>query len=79
MSRSWNATWNIPGRNWPSSSIRRIGCWWSVNTAVPPFSRKALGVNIRERFQTLRIDYRTFYQIYTQADRLLGPELSDVD
>ncbi len=44
-----------------------------------PFSWKALGVDIRGRSSTLRINYRTSHQIRTQADRLLGPELSDVD
>lgn len=44
-----------------------------------PFSWKALGVDIRGRSRTLRINYRTSHQIRTHADRLLGPELSDVD
>ncbi|HEY6340238.1 MAG TPA: 3'-5' exonuclease [Bryobacteraceae bacterium] len=44
-----------------------------------PFSWKALGVDVRGRSSTLRINYRTSHQIRTQADRLLGPELSDVD
>ena len=44
-----------------------------------PFSWRELGVDIRGRSQTLRINYRTSHQIRTQADRLLGPELSDVD
>lgn len=44
-----------------------------------PFSWKALGVDIRGRSRTLRISYRTSQQIRMQADRLLGPELSDVD
>ena len=44
-----------------------------------PFSWKSLGVDIRGRSFTLRINYRTSHQIRTQADRLLGPELSDVD
>ena len=43
------------------------------------FSWKALGVDIRGRSRTLHINYRTSHQIRTQADRLLGPELSDVD
>jgi mRNA-degrading endonuclease RelE of RelBE toxin-antitoxin system len=43
------------------------------------FSWKALGVDIRGRSRTLRINYRTSHQIRKQADRLLGPELSDVD
>ncbi len=44
-----------------------------------PFSWKSLGVDIRGRSQTLRINYRTSHQIRMEADRLLGPELSDVD
>ena len=43
------------------------------------FSWKSLGVDIRGRSTTLRINYRTSHQIRMQADRLLGPELSDVD
>ncbi len=44
-----------------------------------PFSWKALGVDIRGRSRTLHINYRTSHQIRSQADRLLGPEVSDVD
>jgi superfamily I DNA/RNA helicase/mRNA-degrading endonuclease RelE of RelBE toxin-antitoxin system len=44
-----------------------------------PFSWKALGVEVRGRSQTLRINYRTSHQIRVQADRLLGPEVTDVD
>lgn len=44
-----------------------------------PFSWKSLGVDIRGRSQTLRINYRTSHQIRRQADRLLGPEVADVD
>jgi superfamily I DNA/RNA helicase/mRNA-degrading endonuclease RelE of RelBE toxin-antitoxin system len=44
-----------------------------------PFSWKALGVDVRGRSHTLRINYRTSHQIRMQADRLLGPEVSDVD
>ena len=44
-----------------------------------PFSWKALGIDIRGRSHTLRINYRTSHQIRMQADRLLAPELSDVD
>ena len=44
-----------------------------------PFSWKALGVDIAGRSQTLRINYRTSHQIRSQADHLLGPEISDVD
>ncbi|MHB8793251.1 MAG: 3'-5' exonuclease [Thermoleophilia bacterium] len=44
-----------------------------------PFSWKALGVDIRGRSRTLRINYRTSHQIRMQADRLLAPELADVD
>ena len=44
-----------------------------------PFSWKTLGVDIRGRSRTLRINYRTSHQIRIQADRLLGREVSDVD
>jgi len=44
-----------------------------------PFSWKALGVDIRGRSRTLRINYRTSHQIRMQADRLLGMEITDVD
>lgn len=44
-----------------------------------PFSWKSLGVDVRGRSRTLHINYRTSHQIRMQADRLLGPEVSDVD
>jgi superfamily I DNA/RNA helicase len=44
-----------------------------------PFSWKALGVEVRGRSRTLRVNYRTSHQIRTQADRLLGPVVSDID
>lgn len=44
-----------------------------------PFSWKSLGVDIRGRSRNLRVNYRTSHQIRQQADRLLGPEVTDVD
>ena len=44
-----------------------------------PFSWKSLGVDIRGRSRTLRINYRTSHQIRQQADRLLSAETADVD
>lgn len=44
-----------------------------------PFSWKSLGMDIRGRSRTLRVNYRTSHQIRQQADRLLGPEITDVD
>jgi len=44
-----------------------------------PFSWLSLGVDIRGRARTLRVNYRTSHQIRMQADRLLGEEVSDVD
>ena len=38
-----------------------------------PFSWKSLGVDVRGRSRTLRVNYRTSHQIRTQADRLLDP------
>ena len=46
---------------------------------LTPFSWRALGVDVRGRSHTLRINYRTSHQIRRQADRLLPPELADVD
>ena len=40
---------------------------------------KALGVDVRGRSRTLRVNYRTSHQIRIQADRLLGPVVTDVD
>ncbi len=44
-----------------------------------PFSWKSLGVDIRGRSRTLRINYRTSHQIRSHVDRLLGPVVTDVD
>jgi superfamily I DNA/RNA helicase len=44
-----------------------------------PFSWKSLGVDVRGRSTTLKINYRTSHQIRSQADRLLGTEVFDVD
>lgn len=44
-----------------------------------PFSWRSLGVDVRGRSFTLRINYRTSHQIRQQADRLLGLEIADVD
>jgi superfamily I DNA/RNA helicase len=44
-----------------------------------PFSWKSLGVDVRGRARTLRVNYRTSHQIRQQADRLLGPQTVDAD
>ena len=44
-----------------------------------PFSWKELGIDVRGRSHTLRINYRTSHQIRAQADRLLDPEIADFD
>ena len=44
-----------------------------------PFSWKALGVDIRGRSNSLKINYRTSHQIRKQADLLLPQSLADVD
>ncbi|MGC2199699.1 MAG: UvrD-helicase domain-containing protein, partial [Stellaceae bacterium] len=44
-----------------------------------PFSWRSLGVDVRGRSYTLRINYRTSHQIRAQADRLLPSTLADVD
>jgi mRNA-degrading endonuclease RelE of RelBE toxin-antitoxin system len=44
-----------------------------------PFSWKALGLDVKDRTFTLRINYRTSQQIRSRTDRLLPRRLSDVD
>lgn len=44
-----------------------------------PFSWKALGIDVRGRSFTLRVNYRTSHQIRSQADRLLPGAIGDVD
>lgn len=45
----------------------------------PPFSWKSLGVDIRGRAHTLKVNYRTSHQIRTRADRLLPDVVADAD
>jgi superfamily I DNA/RNA helicase/mRNA-degrading endonuclease RelE of RelBE toxin-antitoxin system len=44
-----------------------------------PFSWKSLGIDVRGRSKTLRVNYRTSHQIRMRADRLLDRSVSDVD
>lgn len=44
-----------------------------------PFSWKALGVDVRGRSATLKVNYRTSHQIRQAADRLLPASVRDVD
>jgi superfamily I DNA/RNA helicase/mRNA-degrading endonuclease RelE of RelBE toxin-antitoxin system len=44
-----------------------------------PFSWKSLGVDVRGRSRTLRVNYRTSHQIRAHADRLLSMKVADVD
>lgn len=44
-----------------------------------PFSWLALGVDVRGRSRTLRVNYRTSEQIRRCADRLLASERTDID
>ena len=44
-----------------------------------PFSWKALGVDVRGRSVTLKVNYRTSHQIRRAADRLLPSVVRDVD
>jgi hypothetical protein len=44
-----------------------------------PFSWTTLGVNVRGRSQTLKVNYRTSHQIREAADRLLPKTVRDVD
>jgi len=44
-----------------------------------PFSWRALGLDVRGRSSTLRINYRTSHQIRQKADKLLPSAMADVD
>src|SRR5476651_375286 len=44
-----------------------------------PFSWKELGIDVRGRSRTLRVNYRTSHQIRRQADRLLDAQSADGD
>ena len=44
-----------------------------------PFSWRALGIEIRGRARTLKVNYRTSHQIRKRSDLLLGPDIADVD
>ena len=44
-----------------------------------PFSWRALGIEIRGRARTLKVNYRTSHQIRRRSDLLLGPDIADVD
>ncbi len=44
-----------------------------------PFSWRKLGVDVRGRSRTLRVNYRTSHQIRRQADNLLPARIADVD
>jgi superfamily I DNA/RNA helicase/mRNA-degrading endonuclease RelE of RelBE toxin-antitoxin system len=44
-----------------------------------PYSWKTIGVDVRGRSRTLRVNYRTSHQIRRQADRLLDVEATDID
>ena len=44
-----------------------------------PFSWTSLGVEIRGRSHSLKINYRTSHQIRRQADKLLNKKIGDVD
>jgi superfamily I DNA/RNA helicase len=45
----------------------------------PPFSWKGIGIDVRGRTFTLRVNYRTSHQIRVAADRLLPKSVRDVD
>lgn len=45
----------------------------------PPFSWKSLGVDVRGRSTTLKVNYRTSQQIRETADRLLPASVRDLD
>ncbi len=71
----------VPRRAWAADRANSLFFAGDLGQRIfqQPFSWKALGVDIRGRSRTLHVNYRTSHQIRMQADRLLGPEVSDVD
>ncbi len=65
------------GRQRTQQSVLR-GRLGAANFSAAVFVER-IGIEIRGRSTTLKINYRTSHQIRRQADRLLGPEVSDVD
>ena len=67
----------------PLGPGNQIACFLPVTLVKGFFSSLFHGKHSVSIFEgapdTLRINYRTSHQIRMQADRLLGPELSDVD
>jgi hypothetical protein len=68
--RSWGET----GRT--HCSLRAI---WGSASSSSRFRGRLLGVDIRGRSTTVKINYRTTHQIRAQANRLLGSSVTDVD
>ena len=64
---------------WPKSNALFFAGDLRQRIFQQPFSWKALGVDVRGRSRTLLVNYRTSHQIRTQADRLLGPVVTDAD
>jgi mRNA-degrading endonuclease RelE of RelBE toxin-antitoxin system len=64
---------------WPKSNALFFAGDLGQRIFQQPFSWKALGVDVRGRSRTLRVNYRTSHQIRTQADRLLGPVVTDTE
>lgn len=52
---------------------------WGQRIFQQSFAWKSLGVDVRGRSRTLRVNYRTSHQIRTLADRLLGAQVVDAD
>ncbi|MEQ8434084.1 MAG: 3'-5' exonuclease [Oceanicaulis sp.] len=65
------------------SGTRRDGLFFTGDLGQrifrPPFSWRRLGVDVRGRSATLRVNYRTSHQIRSRADRLLPDAVRDVD
>jgi superfamily I DNA/RNA helicase len=64
---------------WPKSNSLFFAGDFGQRIFQQPFSWKSLGVDIRGRSRTLRVNYRNSHQIRMQADRLLGPVVTDTD
>ena len=77
------SAWPISGSSRGSAGIGPTRSFSLATSASASSSSRSrgwpLGVDIRGRSKALRVNYRTSHQIRAQADRLLGPEVSDAD
>ncbi|HNV68752.1 MAG TPA: 3'-5' exonuclease [Candidatus Ozemobacteraceae bacterium] len=66
-------------QHWRSHQFGGIRPFFCQVEAVETAIWLTLGIDLRGRSRTLRVNYRTSHQIRQQADRLLGKVMTDID